>query len=294
MNFKRLALIVFVLLALVVIALVGYRVISGRSLNLMDKVSRVGNIIRSVLGHNAVIANNGQYKNIIFIHHSVGHNLIEQGKLREQFQQLGYSFWDQDYMEIGLTGPDGKPTGYSYDIPGDNTDIDGYAAIFQQPIYGLPINAFSAFLQHEVIIFKSCYPNSQIDDDVTLELRKQEYLQIRRGIDQHQDKVFILLTSPPLNPAETNPNSAKRARILSNWLSSKEFLAGYSNLFVFDYFSYLAENDPKSYEFDMLKKIFRDGIDSHPNKLANEQIAPILVEFLNTSVEQYQKELIRN
>ena len=271
------------------LGLITYRVVGGRSLGLGQMVQQIRAVSRPVFGQNEVVSlNKNKYTNIIFIHHSVGNNLIHQGNLREQFQQLGYHFWDQDTISAGLTRPDGTSAGYSYNIPDDNTDIDGYAAIFQQPVYKLPVNAFSALLQHEVVIFKSCYPNSQFEEDATFDLRKQEYLAIRQKIDQYPDHLFFLLTSPPLNPAETNPASAARARDMANWLTSPEFLDGHPNLRVFDFFGLLAESDPTALDANMLKAIYRDGKDSHPNLAANEQIAPLLVTFVNDEIARFR------
>lgn len=74
-------------------------------------------------------------RNVLFIHHSTGHNLIVQGKVREQLTAAGYAFWDHDYNPTGLTRPDGTRTGYSYNIPRDNTDPDGLAELFSQRAY---------------------------------------------------------------------------------------------------------------------------------------------------------------
>lgn len=280
---------------LLVVALLGlgwaaYRVISGRFLGLSQFKEHMQAVVGSVIGHpNVVSQNKNEFSNIIFIHHSVGNNLIHQGNLREQFQQFGYFFWDQDYLDIGLTQPDGMPAGYSYDIPGDNTDIDGYVMIFQQPVLVLPVNAFSALLQHEVIIFKSCFPNSQIADNATLEWDKQEYLIIRQSIDQHPDHIFFLVTSPPLNPAETDKSSAQRARELNTWLASPEFTDGHPNLFVYNLFDFLAEGNPTAEDTNMLKLAFRDGSDSHPNSTANQQVAPLLAKFVAEKIDQFRK-----
>ena len=290
MKLRRFLITGLLIVALLGLGWVAYRLISGRFLGFSQFKEHIQAVVGSVNGHQNVLSQNkNEFSNIIFIHHSVGNNLIHQGNLRGQFQQLGYSFWDQDYLDIGLTQPDGTPAGYSYDIPGDNTDIDGYALIFQQPVLGLPVNAFSALLQHEVIIFKSCFPNSQIADNATLERHKQEYLTIRQSIDQHPDHIFFLVTSPPLNPAETDNASAQRARELNAWLASPEFTNGHSNLFVYDLFDLLAESDPAAADTNMLKLVFRDGSDSHPNSAANQQVAPLLAKFVAEKIEQYRK-----
>jgi hypothetical protein len=71
-------------------------------------------------------------------------------------------------------------------------------------------------------------------------------------------------------------------------LSSDEFLDGHSNLFVFDFFDYLAESDPEAPDSNMLRAVYREGDDSHPNKLANQEIAPFFVRFVLNAIETYR------
>jgi len=238
-----------VLFAISLSALLAFRLISGRSLGLRsfarDQVYAVSGRAKALLGSSSVKATStGDYTNIIFLHHSVGHNLIDQGQVRELFTQSGYDFYDHDYNHLGLRNPDGEYLGYGYNIPNDNTDPDGLAAIFSQPVYPFPLNAFSGLLQHEVIIFKSCFPVSDITGEEKLDEYKAYYLEMREAMDQHPDKIFILVTPPPINPAETNSEIAARARRFADWLVSDEYLAGRRNIFAFDFFDYLAEDDP--------------------------------------------------
>ncbi len=236
----------------------------------------------------------GTYRNVIFLHHSIGQNLIAQGNVRALFAQKGYQFWDHDYNTIGLTRPNGTRTHTSYDIPeltpgvrgGGNTDPEGLAVLLAQPMHSPPDNAFSRLMQHEVLILKSCYPNSKIADDETLARRKALYLQMRAVMDQHPDRLFILLTTPPVHPAATTPAEAARARALAKWLASEEFVQGHPNVFVFDLFDLLA--DPAT---DMLRAAYqRDSQppDSHPNELANRTIGPLFVEFVDKAVQAYR------
>jgi hypothetical protein len=163
------------------------------------------------------------------------------------------------------------------------------AHIFGQRVYALPVNTFSGLLQYEVIIFKSCFdPTSHIESDAELEADKSDYLQVRDAIDQHPDKVFILLTQPPLNPAETNPAQAARARNLADWLASPEYVGERANLFVYNFFAALAVDDPGAADDNMLRAEYRNGSDSHPNELANEQIGPELVEFVIKAIDTYR------
>jgi hypothetical protein len=246
-------------------------------------------LARTILDSRNVKADNrGDFTNVLFVHHSVGQNLIRQGLLRERLADAGFRLWDQEYNQRGLTGPDGHARGYAYWIPRDNTDPDGYEAIFRQPLHSLPWNALSGILQHEVIVFKSCYPVSDVRDDATLERYRSHYLAIRSTIDAHPDKLFIVVTPPPLNPSATTSAAAARARTFADWLGSPEFLDGHANLFTFDLFGSLEEKDPSSPEAHMLRPDYRDGDDSHPNAAANRVVAPLLADFIAKNARAYR------
>ncbi len=276
-----------------VLALVAVRLVSGQSLHLRSAVTlavdHVASMVKAAADSQRVRTySQGNHTNVVFLHHSVGNNLLEQGNLRQQMTAAGFSLWDHDYNGYGLTRPDGQPAGYSYNVPGDNTDPDGLAGIFKQPVLPLPLNTFSGLLQHEVIVFKSCFPASQIESDEELEQYKAYYLAMRDVMDQHPDKAFILLTTPPLNPVETNAENGARSRALADWLTSDAFRGGRPNLFVFDLFNQLAQSDPSSPEYNMLRADYRDSTDSHPNQRANETISPILADFIADSVESFR------
>ena len=243
---------------------------------------------------NEVVEVDDSYTNVIFLHHSTGSNLINEGGVRELLTQLGYQFWDHDYNTIGLTKPDGSLTRSSYGIPevtpgesgGGNTDPDGLAVLFSQPVNNPPDNAFSRLLQHEVLIVKSCYPNSGIESDAELEQNKQWYLQMREAVDQNPDKVFVIVTSPPLHPLATNDTEASRARALVNWLASETFLQNRENLFVFDFFDQLADS-----QTNMLREAYQrdpEDSDSHPNTAANQAVGPAFVEYIDQVVKLYR------
>lgn len=110
---------------------------------------------------------------VIFLHHSCGHNLIEEGAVRERLSQLGYEFDDHGHNGDGLRLSDGSHTGRNFDVPGDNTNPDGFAEIFSQPLHDPPDNTFSHLMQYDVIAFKSCFPVSNIADDYQLETYKK-------------------------------------------------------------------------------------------------------------------------
>ena len=273
----------------IVLALVVLRLTTGHGLGITTFLRGVLDRGQAVLATDRVAnSSQGQFTNVIFLHHSTGHNLIDQGGVRERFTAAGYDFWDHDYNEYGLRDPAGEYTGYSYNIPDDNTDPDGLARIFAQQPRGLPLNAFSGLLQHEVIAFKSCFPASQITSDEQLAQYKAWYLAMRDVMDQHPDRVFIVMSPPPLNPAATDAAAAARARAFAQWLQSDEYLAGHPNVFAFDLFGHLAEDDPASPEVNMLRAAYREGEDSHPNPLANETVGPLLVNFIVDAASRYR------
>ena len=250
--------------------------------------ARVSLSMAQALLDSSAVTSTGRLTNVIFLHHSTGENLIAQGGVREAFSVAGYDFWDHGYNSQGLTRPDGAPAGYSYNIPGDNTDPDGLVHLFSQRLYPWPFNAFSGLTQHEVIIFKSCFPVSNITTEAQLEQYETYYLQMRDVMDQHLDRVFVVMTPPPLNPSATDAAAAVRARTFAEWLKSDEFLKGHSNVYTFDFFGLLAEDDPAAPDINMLREEYREGEDSHPNRRANETVGPIFVEFVTSAVDDYR------
>lgn len=242
---------------------------------------------------------------ILFIHHSTGRNLIEQGGVRELIKNkniqngTSHEFWDVDYNKIGLTDPNGQRCNFSFNIPNDNTDPDGLERLFRQPIIHPPENAMSKVLLFDVVIFKSCYPASAIRSNAQLETYKRLYLSIRNTIKLHSEILFIPLTPPPLIPLPlpavyprwTNQNDAKRARDFSKWLTSDEFIDGLPNMFIFNFFDALAGSEHTTLDQNVLRHEYRRAfiLDSHPNLMANRMVAPMFVNFIWESIRNYRQ-----
>jgi len=219
---------------------------------------------------------------IIFLHHSCGENLINEGGVREGLTGRGYEFYDHGYNDEGLRDADGSYTGTNFDVPGDNTDPDGIAEIFRQPLHDPPDNTFSHLMQYDVIAFKSCYPTSNIGDDEQLDEYKGYYLTVRDRMDEYPDKLFIVVTQPPQVPGNSDRDEARRARALADWFKSDEFLSGRPNVFTFDFFGLLAGPD------NFLKPEYRyDDYDGHPNERANREIGPLFVDFVDEAIHSY-------
>ncbi len=224
------------------------------------------------------------FRRIVFLHHSCGADLIEQGSVRERLTDLGYEFYDHGYNDDGLVLADGTWSGRDFDVPDDNTDPDGLEEIFSQPLHDPPDNTFSHLMQYDVIAFKSCFPVSNIESDEQLAEYESYYLSIRDRMDQYSNKVFIVVTQPPEVPNNTDPEAAARARTFTDWLASEEYLGGHANVFTFNFFDLLA--DP----FDnTLRAEYRtDEWDAHPNELANRTIGPLFADFVDQAVRTYR------
>lgn len=220
---------------------------------------------------------------IIFLHHSVGLGLVDQGMMREQLTALGYDFYDHGYNEEGLRLADGSWTGTNFDVPDDNTEPDGYASIFRQPLHDPPDNTFGYLMQYDVIIFKSCFSASEIWDDSMLADYLSHYRQIRDVMDTYPNKLFIVVTPPPNEPGSTSAENAARARQFADWLSSSEFLDGHPNVTTFDLFDALAGDN------NYLRREYRPGwgSDSHPNERANEEVGAQFVAFIDQAIRAY-------
>jgi hypothetical protein len=155
----------------------------------------------------------------LFIHHSVGRQIIEQGQLRQRLSARAPSLelWDHDYNERGLSDGAGLPTGTSFPIPGDNTDPEGLLAILSG------IEAREPWAEHarsfDVLMLKSCFPNNAIHSDAAARSLKGVYQRMRlvaRALPQS----VLLLSSPPLVLESTQPGETARAADIAAWLGS--------------------------------------------------------------------------
>jgi hypothetical protein len=242
--------------------------------------------------------------NIMFLHHSTGSGLINGGNVRALIAAyntqhgINLEFWDHGYNANGVH--DQNNTYYShYNIPGDNTDPDGFNTLFAQPVHNPADNAFSMFMNahtmgartitHQVFIFKSCFPASNISSEQMLNNYKTWYLAMRDVMDAHPEKIFIPLTPPPLTRSSTTVENAARAQRFSEWLTSPEYLAGHPNIYVFNFRDYLMEHDSTSYYFNCLRESYGGaGGDSHPNDLANQTVGPIFVTFITNAITSFE------
>ena len=143
---------------------------------------------------------------------------------------------------------------------------------------------------HQVVAFKSCFPNSAIDDAGMLDQYKAWYVAMRAVFDTRPDRLFVVMSTPPLHRLSTDPVQAKNARTFATWLCSPEYLSGHPNVACFDLFDLLAARDDGSATANMLRREYEgspDDGDSHPNAAANQVVGPRFADFLCQAAARY-------
>jgi hypothetical protein len=211
---------------------------------------------------------------LIFIHHSTGGNWMADPNPDQPSGGLGIALRDSNYY-VSATN-----YGWGPGAIGDRTDIPNWPEWFTGPDSGGILEAlfkesgqnigdFGPWSrmardpggENEIVMWKSCFPNSNLfgnpDDppapepggDLTVSNAKAVYQRILTYFATRQDKLFIVITAPPLaeseygDDAQSPAQRAANARALNNWLVN-DWLAGYpyANVAVFDYYNVLTSN----------------------------------------------------
>jgi hypothetical protein len=230
-----------------------------------------------------------EFTNLFFLHHSTGEGVVQVGDVRGHVATYNsdngtdLEFWDHGYNEDGLRDPDNIETGESYAIPGNNTDPDGLHYLWTSGEADAVACRDRILNNHQVIAFKSCFPASAITSEDMLDQYKAWYLEMRDFFDTRLDRVFVVMSPPPLCPESTNLSEAKKARRFADWLKSDEYLLGHPNVACFDLFDVLAHADDRSVIANMLHEDYvRGGGNSHPNDdgyiAAGAAFAPFMCE----------------
>ncbi len=211
---------------------------------------------------------------LIFIHHSTGGNWLADPNSDQPSGGLGIALRDNNYY-VSATN-----YGWGPDNIGDRTDIPNWtewftgpdSARFMEALFnesGQNVGDFGPWSrmardpggENEIVMFKSCFPNSNLygspddppaaepNDEYTVSNAKAVYQRILTYFATRQDKLFIVITAPPLaeseygDDAQSPAQRAANARALNNWLVN-DWLADYpyANVAVFDYYNVLTSN----------------------------------------------------
>ena len=246
---------------------------------------------------------------LIFIHHSTGENWLadDNGGLGKALMDNGYIVSDTNY-------------GWGPDSIGDNTDIGHFWTWFRGPnsenyleaIY-LGFEQSSEYTriesitndENEIVMFKSCFPNSNLsgteNDPIpainqnplrgessdseyhTLSNAKGIYLDLLEYFKTRQDKLFIIITPPPLGANNTDETAANNARALSDWMENDLINQyQYNNVAVFNFFDVLTNFGQSNY-----LEFFDDEWDDHPSSAGNKVATVAFITFINQSYSEF-------
>lgn len=245
---------------------------------------------------------------LIFIHHSCGENWLADGHggLGKALANNRYTVSDTNY-------------GWGPDSIGDRTDILDWPEWFLGPrsrniLQALfrEDSAHSHYTrvtadpggENEVVMFKSCFPNSNLTGrpsdpsrkgaGLTVGNAKAVYIDLLRFFAARPDKLFIAITAPPVQ----DPTHAANARAFNNWLA-KDWLQGYagSNVGVFDFYNVLTGTNNHhriargGIEHVVLDKRntlhFPTNGDDHPSPAGNRKATKDFVPLLNAYVNRW-------
>jgi len=235
---------------------------------------------------------------LIFIHHSSGQNWLSSGNgnLGIALNANHYYVTETDY------GWDAEPD----DNLGDRTDTVNWPEWFTDAkmpsVYG---NDFMATYsnsiadppgENEIVMFKSCFPNSEVGSDIADE--QAIYTGLLPYFANHPEKLFVLVTPP----GETEVSSYALTKTLCDWLADEQngWLKGYShgNVAVFDFYCTLSETDSHHRFVDgAVQRVYSsayDGIspyhdgDDHPNSTGNQKATNEFLPWLNVMYNKWK------
>lgn len=241
-------------------------------------------------------------QNVIFLHHSTGANLYNQGHVAQWFTDYN-SAHGKSYTITERAYPD---TPYPWDnYPYDywNLWINNQCNNTNSTIACL--DNFCA--NYDIIVFKHCFPGADILEDEatpsvsspikTMANYQLQYRALRDLMDSYPNNKFIVWTLAPLHRLETTASNAARARQFVDWVKNdwlQEDGKEHANIFIFDFYGYVAESNPSpaNGQVDCLKYEYEKShtdVNSHPNQLANETVGPVFAQFIVNVIEATQQ-----
>ncbi|PKO22054.1 MAG: hypothetical protein CVU38_11335 [Chloroflexi bacterium HGW-Chloroflexi-1] len=247
---------------------------------------------------------------LIFIHHSTGENW-----LRDDYGGLGLALSQNNYFVSDTN------YGWGPDSIGDRTDIPNWTEWFasehtdryMEALYNESSqnSSYTRTLadpggENEIIMFKSCFPNSDLYgnpndppgtyEDMTVSGAKYVYNEILQYFATRPDKLFIVITAPPLSsPAEPENARAFNNWLVNDWLRENNYTL--NNAAVFDFYNILTDpnahhrvnNGQVEHVLGNRNTLAYPSGDDHPSekgsRKATEEFIPMLNVFYHRWME---------
>lgn len=228
---------------------------------------------------------------VVFLHHSTGRNVFNEGNVKALIDEYNKA----NHRSVEFTARIFPNTPW----PWSNYPFDywklwiGGSCDSQNP----NIECIQTLAEkYDMVIMKHCYPGSAIrpntgkpdvtSETKTLENYKEQYRALRSLFDSFPGTKFMVWTLAPLHRMATTPEAAGRAREFVEWVKNDwltEDNKPHPNIYIFDFFSHLAEmdaNPAQGVRYCLRYDFERDHSkgDSHPNLAANKHAGPLFVK----------------
>jgi hypothetical protein len=262
---------------------------------------------------------------LIFLHHSVGRNWLNHSLHNALLAKDFINERNDIYYGTDLNPDTGRPDSLA-PTPGDLTNMNHWILWFNDYLHHV-INHDCNTGINRIIMFKSCYPISNIDSDgtepgdpfssaKTLTNYKSVYRHpnepghtyshsgytykpLFQVFSENPDILFIPVTAPPQHYTATTDEKAHRARMFNNWLKNEALdtyntmYPGRNNVAVFDLFDVLAYPDDHTTHPNRLRAEYGGASgNSHPNDAGNAEATRVFAtnsnNFINEAWSDFQ------
>ncbi len=238
---------------------------------------------------------------VIFLHHSTGQR-IWQGDIssltakfkKKVLKKSALDIWMDDYNKSNSTNyqikeqafPKREPYGwnnYPYDYYNIWIKNAGDKPFMEEPTLEMLTKDYN------VIVWKHCYPVSDIKEDIgipdidseekRIENYKLQYNALKEKMHQFPDTKFVVWTGAALLQTRTSEDNAKRAKEFFNWVTSEWNEEG-DNIYIWDFRELETEGDI------YLKPAYASGEkDNHPNNNFSGKVLPLFTNRLVDIIE---------
>jgi hypothetical protein len=242
-----------------------------------------------------------EMKNIIFLHHSTGHNiwvgntnkyiykLTHKGDVQKFFDnynrknKTSYNITEVSFPKSNPYGWNNYPFDY-YNIWVKNAGLNSFK---EEPTLEILTR------KYEVIIFKHCFPGSRISEDLgtpnidsdekRIENYRLQYNALKQKMHEFPDNKFIIWTPAVCTKSQMSEDEAKRTQQFHKWMTEEWDEKG-DNIFIWDFYKYETEG-----ELYLADKNAISPDNSHPNSEFSAKVAPLFAKFIIDTIESSSK-----
>jgi len=221
---------------------------------------------------------------VVFLHHSTG-GVIWEGGVAQSIKAYNAAHGTA-YTIHAPNYPDSPYPWENYPYDYWRLWVKGGAGMAAS----LGVPTLESFAKaYDVVVFKHCFPVSDIEPDSgnpdigsekkTIENYKLQYNAIRTRLRKFKDTRFIVWTGAARVKGSSNTGKGKRSREFFTWVKQKWDQPG-DNIFVWDFF----ELETEGGNF-LLDKYAASPGDSHPNSSFAKKVAPYFAQRIIDVIE---------